>query len=504
MLEPLDASRLPPAPDGRLAAEDFIDGGLLPCGIGSEAYSLVFAYDRERLRDGPTRIQDFFDLKKYPGKRGMRRAVIENLEMALVADGVPVERVYDVLRTPAGVDAAFAKLDTIREHVLWWEDSGEAPRLLADGEVVMTTAYNGRIFDAIAAEGKPFRIVWDAQVYKLAYHVIPRGAPQKELAMELIAFATSTEVAADQYSWIPYMPLRQSAMERIGAYHMDPDLNMWPYMPLVPENTQNAVRWTRNSGWSARLRWSSAFTPGWSASRCPRPRPPSAAAPVLADDGTPLPKKLARAMLVRRLRAAGLVAPLLAFLLAAFIVPVGAFLMQGVYDDTYAAHMPASTPLLQAWDAAEAPSEALAAALVRDLVAAREARTIGRVATRLNRQHAGLRSLLTSTARKAQRLQAPYLPALAALHRGWSEPETWRALKVVAARYTPAYLAVALDLRYEADGGFRRQDESRRIHLSLLLRTLWISVLVTLACLVLGYPSPICWRACRRRAPTCC
>ena len=220
----------------------------------------------------------------------------------------------------------------------------------------------------------------------------------------------------------------------------------------------------------------------------PAPAPPSAAAPVLADDGTPLPKKLARAMLVRRLRAAGLVAPLLAFLLAAFIVPVGAFLMQGVYDDTYAAHMPASTPLLQAWDAAEAPSEALAAALVRDLVAAREARTIGRVATRLNRQHAGLRSLLTSTARKAQRLQAPYLPALAALHRGWSEPETWRALKVVAARYTPAYLAVALDLRYEADGGFRRQDESRRIHLSLLLRTLWISVLVTLACLVLGYP----------------
>ena len=212
------------------------------------------------------------------------------------------------------------------------------------------------------------------------------------------------------------------------------------------------------------------------------------AAPVLADDGTPLPKKLARAMLVRRLRAAGLVAPLLAFLLAAFIVPVGAFLGQGVHDDTYAAHMPESAPLLQAWDAASPPPEALAGALVRDLIAARAARTIGRVATRLNRQRAGLRSLLTSTARKARRLQAPYLPALAALHRGWSEPETWRALKVAAAPYTPAYLAVALDFRYEADGGFRRQDEGRRIHLPLLLRTLWISLLVTLACLALGYP----------------
>ena len=242
VLEPLDASRLPPAPDGRSAAEDFIDGGLLECGVGSEAYSLVFAYDRARLPEGPTRIQDFYDLERFPGKRGMRRAAIENLEMALVADGVPVERVYDVLGTAAGADRAFAKLDTLRGHVVWWRDSAEAPRLLAAGEVLMTTAYNGRIFDAIAAEDRPFAIVWDAQVYKLAYHVIPRGAPQKELAMELIAFATSTAVAADQYSRIPYMPLRQSAMERIGAYHMDPDLNLWPYMPLVPENTQNAVR----------------------------------------------------------------------------------------------------------------------------------------------------------------------------------------------------------------------------------------------------------------------
>ena len=242
LLEPLDPARLPPAPDGRSAAEDFIGGGLLECGVGSEAYSLVFAYDRARLPDGPSRIQGFFDLEKYPGKRGLRRAVIENLEMALAADGVPVERIYDVLRTEAGVDRAFAKLDTIREHVVWWRDSAEPMRLLAAGEVLMTTVYNARIFDAIVVEGRPFEAVWDAQVYKLAYHVIPRGAPLKELAMDLIAFATSTEVAAAQYSRIPYMPLRQSAMERIGSYHMDPDLNLWPFLPLVPENTQNAVR----------------------------------------------------------------------------------------------------------------------------------------------------------------------------------------------------------------------------------------------------------------------
>ena len=242
VLEPLDASRLPPAPDGRSAAEDFIDGGLLECGVGSESYSMVFAYDYERLPDGPRTIRDFFDVAKYPGKRGLRKSATFTLEMALVADGVPPARVYQELRTAAGVDRAFAKLDTLRGHAIWWEAASQPPQLLADGEVAMTTAYNGRIFDAIAAEGKPFRIVWDAQVYGLDYYVIPRGAAQKELAMDLIAFATSTEAAADLYSRIAYMPLRRSALDRIGAYYADPELDMRPHMPLAPENAGNAVR----------------------------------------------------------------------------------------------------------------------------------------------------------------------------------------------------------------------------------------------------------------------
>ena len=242
LLEPLDAARLPPAPDGTPAAADFIDGGLLECGVGSESYSLVFAYDRARLPDGPETIGDFFDLEKYPGKRGLRKSAIGTLEMALVADGVPAARVYEELRTEAGVARAFARLDAVREHAVWWETGSQPPQLLADGEVAVTTAYNGRIFDAIAAEDKPFAIVWDAQVYNLAYHVILRGAAQKELAMELIAFATSTAVAADQYSRIAYMPLRRSAMARIGAYHADPELDMRPHMPLAPANAGNAVR----------------------------------------------------------------------------------------------------------------------------------------------------------------------------------------------------------------------------------------------------------------------
>ena len=242
LLEPLDPARLPPSPDGVPAAEDFIDGGLVECGVGSESYSMVFAYDYERLPDGPRTIADFFDLEKYPGKRGLRKSAIGTLEMALAGDGVPAARVYEVLATPAGVDRAFARLSAVREHAVWWETGSQPPQLLADGEVAVTTAFNGRIFDAVAAEGKPFRVVWDAQVYNLAYHVIPRGAPQQELAMGLIAFATSTEVAADQFSRIAYMPLRRSAQARIGAYHADPALDMRPHMPLAPANAANAVR----------------------------------------------------------------------------------------------------------------------------------------------------------------------------------------------------------------------------------------------------------------------
>ena len=242
LLERLDPGALPPAPDGTPAAEDFVDGGLFECGIANNLASVVVAYDRGRLAEPPAAVRDFFDLEKYPGKRGLRRTVRGNLEMALVADGVPAARVYEELRTEAGVARAFARLDAIREHAVWWETGSQPPQLLADGEVAVTTAYNGRIFDAIAAEDKPFAIVWDAQVYNLAYHVILRGAAQKELAMELIAFATSTAVAADQFSRIAYMPLRRSAMARIGAYHADPELDMRPHMPLAPENAGNAVR----------------------------------------------------------------------------------------------------------------------------------------------------------------------------------------------------------------------------------------------------------------------
>ena len=242
LLERLDHAALPPSPDGVPAAEDFVAGGLAECGVGNNLASIVIAWDRDRLPEGPAALRDFYDLERFPGKRGLRRTARGNLEMALVADGVPPARVYEELRTEAGMARAFAVLEALRPVAVWWEAGSQPPQLLADGEVLMTTAFNGRIFDAVATEGKDFAILWDGQVYTQGYFVVPAGSKRKRLALELIAFATSTERLADQFSRIAYAPARRSAQARIRGYHGDPALDIRPYLTTTPPNLDRAVR----------------------------------------------------------------------------------------------------------------------------------------------------------------------------------------------------------------------------------------------------------------------
>ncbi len=242
LLEEIDPSILPPAPDGTPATEDFIPGAITDCAVANIVWSTIFAYDTSAMPNGPTTIADFFDLEKFPGKRGMRKTPKANLEMALAADGVPADQIYEVLSTPEGVDRAFAKLDTIKDSVVWWEAGAQPPQLLADGEVAMTTAYNGRIFNAIAAEHKPFKIVWDNQIYDLDLWAIPKGAPHKDLAMDFLAFSTATEQLAEQARWISYGPARKSSNALIGTYATDPSIDMKAQMPTAPENFKTAIQ----------------------------------------------------------------------------------------------------------------------------------------------------------------------------------------------------------------------------------------------------------------------
>ena len=240
LLEEIDTSMLPAAPDGTSAADDFIDGALQDCAVANIVWSTVFAFNSNNNEGTPATIADFFDLEKFPGKRGLRKSAKATLEMALMADGVPAAEVYGLMDTAEGIDRAFAKLDTIKSDIVWWEAGAQPPQLLADGEVVMSTAYNGRIFNAAIAENQPLVVVWDGQILDFDLFVIPKGAPNKEEAMKFIAFATDTQRLADQASYISYGPARKSSGALVGKYS-DGTTDMAPHMPTAEANLGNAL-----------------------------------------------------------------------------------------------------------------------------------------------------------------------------------------------------------------------------------------------------------------------
>ena len=214
----------------------------------------------------------------------------------------------------------------------------------------------------------------------------------------------------------------------------------------------------------------------------------SAEMPITAADGTPLKKKLAQALFRSRVRALGLVLPLFAFVMASFVIPILALMWQGVYNDTFASYTPNLTQQLAEWDGVSAPSEEMFAALVTDLKKAREDKTIGRIATRVNQELPGTRSLFTSSARKVKKAAPPYAESMMKIDKDWGNLEVWQAMKLTSQSLTPAFYATALDSKYTVDQGFVSQVENRQIYVKLFWRTLLISGTVMLLCLLLGYP----------------
>lgn len=236
VLAPLDPALLAPAPDGRPASEDFLPGGLGPCFVATDVYATVLAYDRSRFdADAPASPADFFDLTRFPGKRGLRREAHFNLELALLADGVPRDQIYATLATDAGLERAFAKLDSIKDAIIWWEAGAQPMQLLADGEVAITTAYNGRVFTAIHAEDQPFEIIWDGQLYEIEGWGVLSAAPNRAAAMAFVAFSTAPEMLARMAEQISYGPPRRSSAALVGNYK-DSDVAMAPHLPTSADN----------------------------------------------------------------------------------------------------------------------------------------------------------------------------------------------------------------------------------------------------------------------------
>ena len=190
-----------------------------------------------------------------------------------------------------------------------------------------------------------------------------------------------------------------------------------------------------------------------------------------------------------RIRAMGLVLPLLIFLGVTFLAPLGTMLLRSVYDPVVADALPATLTALREWDGDALPPEAAYEAAAREIGAAREARTLGQVASRTNRLQSGLRGVFTRTARDLREVaEGPWRDAMADIDSAWVDPGTWHAIRAAGERVTVRHYLNALDMQRLADGSVARQPEERRIYLPLLWRTLLVSLAITVFCLILGYP----------------
>lgn len=193
--------------------------------------------------------------------------------------------------------------------------------------------------------------------------------------------------------------------------------------------------------------------------------------------------------------AALLTAPLLLFLLLSFVAPIGAFLWRAVSDNEVAPVLPRTVAALAAWDGAAAPGEEAFAALVADLREARArdretgAGLIPRAAARLNSDRPGFRGLLPMTARRAEAaFDGPARDAVLAISDDWGQAETWGAIRRAGGPLSSFHLLTALDLRQDATGAIHAAPADQSVFRAVLLRSLWISLLVTAACLALGWP----------------
>lgn len=227
LFEPLDWSKI-----GNKA--DFVPAAVTECGVGIFVWSTVMAYDGDKLKTAPTTWADFWDTKKFPGKRGLRKGARYNLEFALMADGVKPADVYKVLATKDGADRAFKKLTALKPSIQWWEAGAQPPQFLIAGDVVMSTAYNGRI-DAANREGRKLKITWTGGIYDLDYWVIPKGTPNKAKAMEFIAFASTPDAQAEYAKNIAYGPTNTKALAKLDA-------KVLADLPTAPANAKDALQ----------------------------------------------------------------------------------------------------------------------------------------------------------------------------------------------------------------------------------------------------------------------
>lgn len=221
---------------GNGAADDFLTGTLHPCGIGAMIWTQAVAYDATVFKDNPPHtLADFFDLNAYPGKRGLFAEAEGNLEIALMADGIPPEDVYDILRKPGGVDHALAILDRIRSVAVFWQGGDEPEQLLNEGRAVMTTAYAARFLRPRQGARRPAKLLLRNQLWRTTYWAIPDARADLPGAQRFISFATDPDRLSALAARLWFGPARKSGLAAVPE-------NMRADLPTARGNFHDALQ----------------------------------------------------------------------------------------------------------------------------------------------------------------------------------------------------------------------------------------------------------------------
>lgn len=250
-LRKLDSADLSDGPRGVKAADDFVGGGIEPCGIANIVWSSVVAFNEAAFeKNAPRRLADLLDTKRFPGKRALPEGPEYTLEIALLADGVKPADIYRMLESDDGVKRALAVLDRIRNDIVWWKSAREPLRMLANDDVAMALAFNGRVFTASVVEKQTLGRIWGGAIWDFDYWAIPKEASNPDQALRFVKFATEPERMAEQSRWFPYAPARKSAADMVGK-HAEVDVDMRDFAPTAGERLDNGLRfdalwWAKN------------------------------------------------------------------------------------------------------------------------------------------------------------------------------------------------------------------------------------------------------------------
>lgn len=201
--------------------------------VGGDVFSTVYAWNTEKYgKNGPQSWADFWDVKKFPGTRAYRGGSVTGaLEPALMADGVAPDKVYEVLDSKEGIQRAINKVRELKPHIsVFWTSGAQQAQLMKDGEVDMTTGWNGR-FDNAAKDGAKVAYGFNQALLDYDCFAVPKGAPHKELAMQFLAEISKPEYQDDLPKYITYGPTNKKAYDT-GV--ISPE--MAAGLPSSPEN----------------------------------------------------------------------------------------------------------------------------------------------------------------------------------------------------------------------------------------------------------------------------